>query len=93
MARRTLAGLDVTLTNPQIGDRVATLKRIAARLSEEIDECESRRDLALLVTQLRQTLAELDELEVVEGVAAADMIAQRRAARRAGRAKGRSRGA
>ncbi|WP_156675121.1 hypothetical protein [Mycobacterium sp. E2989] len=47
------------------------------------------RNLDRLCAGLRATLAEVAELEVVEGVSAADEIARRRDARRAGRAKGR----
>jgi hypothetical protein len=80
-------GEDMTLLSVT-EDRLSLLKRMRARLSQEIDVCGDQRSVCLLVTQLRGVLAEIYEIEPAEDCAA-DQISARRAARRAGRAKGR----
>jgi hypothetical protein len=79
----------MTLVSPANCDRLPTLKRMAARLAEQIDDCDNAQNLDRSCARLQSVMAEFAELEVVEGQSAADEIARRRSARRAGRAKGR----
>ena len=44
-------------------DRLKRLKNLRDRLSEAISECESKRDLAALAKQYRETLKEIEEIE------------------------------
>ena len=44
-------------------DRLEQLKQLAKILAENIDMCDSMRDLASLSRQYRETLAEIDALE------------------------------
>ena len=44
-------------------DRLEQLKQLAKILAENIDMCDSMRDLAALSRQYRETLAEIDALE------------------------------
>lgn len=44
-------------------DRLEQLKQLAKILAENIDMCDSMRDLASLSRQYRETLAEIDVLE------------------------------
>jgi hypothetical protein len=89
MPGKTPTGADMTLVSPADCDRLPTLKRMAARLAEQIDDCDCAQSLDRLCARLQSVMGEVAELEVVEGATAADMIAARRQARRAGRAKGR----
>jgi hypothetical protein len=89
MPGKTPTGADMTLVSVVDCDRLPTLKRMAARLAEQIDDCDNAQNLDRLCARLQSVMAEVAELEVGEGAAAADMIAARRNARRAGRSKGR----
>ena len=73
------------------GNRLAVLEALRARLANEIDACESAKDLPALVLRMTDILTQLDSMPSSEQVSAADEIAERRAARRAGRAKDSSR--
>jgi len=65
------------------GDRGASLRAVRDALAVAIDIA-SPRELALLSKQLRETLAELDGLDVAKEVSASDDLAAKRKARRAG---------
>jgi hypothetical protein len=83
-------GQPMTLVSPADCVRLPTLRRLASRLAEEVDSCNNQQNLDRLAARLQSLLAEIAELEVVDGAGAADEIARRRQARRAGRAtKGR----
>ena len=76
------------------GVRLRTLETLRDKLAQEIDDCDSTRDLAALSRQLTLVLAEIDELAEPEKKGdAVDEIAQRRAARRSSPAKGSARSA
>jgi hypothetical protein len=45
------------------GDRVATLRALRDRLSEEIDTCDSKRDVAALSQRLMDVLEQIDAAE------------------------------
>lgn len=49
------------LTN--VAERVESLKELADILAQSIEECDSKRDLAALSRQYRDTLREIDEIE------------------------------
>jgi hypothetical protein len=89
MPGKTPTGADMTLVSVADCDRLPTLKRMAARLAEQIDACDNAQNLDRLCARLQSVMGEVAELEVVASAGAADMIAARRNARRAGRAKGR----
>lgn len=61
-------------------DRAAILEAVRDRLIDEIDVCDSPRDLPALVKQLRDTLVELDSLIAPE-VSVVDDLAAKRADR------------
>lgn len=63
-------------------DRCQRLEEARDLLAEAIRECASKRDLAVLVSEYRKTLTELDALTVTVEVDALDEIAARRSARR-----------
>ena len=44
-------------------DRLSKLKKLAMILAENINMCDSMRDLAALARQYRETIREIDELE------------------------------
>ena len=44
-------------------DRLGRLIALRDKLSEAIDECDSKRDLAALAWQYRETLKEIEEIE------------------------------
>ncbi len=44
-------------------DRLGRLIALRDKLSEAIDECDSKRDLAALARQYRETLKEIEEIE------------------------------
>ena len=67
-----------------MSDRRTRLEEARDVLAGAIRACESNRDLAPLVREYRQTMADLDALPNEAEVSAADEIAQRRAHRRAG---------
>jgi hypothetical protein len=69
------------------GNRVVALEALRARLAEEIDLCDSSKELPALVLRLTDVLTQLDSMPSSEQVSAADEIAERRASRRAGRSK------
>lgn len=64
--------------------RRATLVALRDRLADEVDRCDSARDLPALARQLAAVLEQIDSLPSGVEVSAADEIAQRRAARRSG---------
>ena len=45
------------------GDRLAQLVALKKKLAEALDDCDSKRDLASLSRQYRETLREIEELE------------------------------
>ena len=45
------------------GNRLTQLTELRRKLAEAIDDCESKRDLAALSRQYRETLKEIEELE------------------------------
>jgi hypothetical protein len=64
------------------GDQRATLEALRNRLAADIDDCDSKRDLAALSKQMVDVLAAIAELPEGRETSAADEIAARRAARR-----------
>ena len=62
-------------------DRLARLKELRNTLLFAIEDCDSKRDLAALSRQYRETLKEIDELEGAEPIN--DDIAEILAARQA----------
>ena len=70
------------VTAAESGDRAATLKALRDRLAQDIEVCESMRDVAALARQLVLVLADLDSLPNSEVRSSADEIAARRSARR-----------
>lgn len=66
----------------QEGDRLATLEALRDRLASEIDDCDSKRDLAALALRLTDVLEQIDELDARRPGGAADEIARRRRERR-----------
>jgi hypothetical protein len=77
-------GTDMTMVSVT-EDRLAMLRRMQARLGEEIDVCGDVRALVLLMTRLQSVLAEISELTPWSLESPADAIAARRAARRSKR--------
>ena len=65
-------------------DRLPVLKRMQARLSQQIDMCGDERSLCLLMTRLQAVMSEIAELDVEGQVSAADQIAERRRKRKSG---------
>ena len=64
--------------------RLETLKALRDRLARDIDDCESKRDLASLALRLQSVLTDIDEIEGGSANPAsspADEIAERRRAR------------
>ncbi len=78
-------GLGVTLVSMQTDDRLRTLEPLRDRLAEEIDMCDSRRDLFGLTLRLVDILEQIDNLDDGRKLGRADEIAPRRAARRRAR--------
>lgn len=74
-------------TAARSGDRLAALRCLRDRLADEIEQCESSRDVAALSRQLRDTLAEIDALGTgavrTKEDQLADELARRRLDRRA----------
>ena len=81
MPGKTPTGLDMTLTSVQLGDRLATLRRVASRVAEELDASDSAHHVERLAARLALLLKEIAELEPPE-ISATDEIQKRRAARR-----------
>lgn len=54
------------------GNRLTQLTELRRKLAEAIDDCESKRDLAALSRQYRETIKEIEELE--DGVQEVDEI-------------------
>lgn len=48
-------------------NRLKRLIKLRNKLSKAIDECDSKRDLAALAKQYRETLKEIEEIEGTEG--------------------------
>ena len=68
------------------GDALATLRALRDRLADELDTCESARDVAALSQRLMDVLAQIDTLEKARPEAKGtvrDDIAKRRAQRAA----------
>jgi len=64
------------------GDRLRTLRALRDRLADEIDVCDSPRDLAPLTRELSRVMAEIDALAPPESKGTPlDELAKRRAAR------------
>jgi len=72
----------------QSGDVVATLEELRDRLAAEIDECDSKRDLAALALRLTDVVDRLGRLPTKKATGPADEIAQRRVARRGANTSG-----
>jgi len=68
------------------GDRRATLLALRDRLADELDDCDSKRDVAALALRLQSVLAELAEFpdKSVEPTPL-EQLQARREARQAGR--------
>jgi hypothetical protein len=64
------------------GNRGATLRALRDKLAEEIETCQSGRDLAALSRQLTLVLSEIANLPDEGEKSSADEIAAKRAARR-----------
>jgi len=64
-------------------DRLGQLKRMAKRVSEEIDTTGDARALVLMTGRLADLNREIAELDAADVPSAADQIAARRARRRA----------
>lgn len=79
-------------TAARSGDRLAALRCLRDRLADEIEQCESSRDVAALSRQLRDTLAEISALDAdpvwTKEDQLADELARRRGDRRADAAGG-----
>lgn len=61
-------------------DRLTRLLSLRDRLTRELEECDSKRDLGTLSKELRATLVEIDALAPVEKeVSVVDEITRRRA--------------
>jgi hypothetical protein len=75
------------------GDRLATLQVLRDRLAAEIDDCDSKRDLAALSLRFTDVLEQIDNMPQSQEVSSADEIAQRRAARRGAKPAGKARSA
>lgn len=66
------------------GDRIAALQALRDRLAQELDGCESSRDVAALASRLQSVLAELDTIAPPIGAETPlDVLRARRAERRA----------
>jgi len=62
------------------GDRVRALEALRDRLADEIDGCQSSRDVAALASRLQSVLAELDTIgPVIAGTTPLDELRMRRA--------------
>lgn len=71
------------------GDRLATLRDLRDLLAQQIQSCDSLRDLAALSGRLQAVLDQIAELEPKQAEGdGIDEIAKRRSARRAGAPKG-----
>lgn len=67
------------------GDRRATLLALRDRLADELDSCDSKRDVAALALRLQSVLAELAEIpEKGLEPTPLEVLKARREARRAG---------
>ena len=75
-------GLDATLVSMQIGDRLATLWRLATRVAEEIDAADSPNHVERLAGRLALLLKEIDELQPASESSAVDEVLKRREDRR-----------
>jgi hypothetical protein len=73
---KTVMGTDMSMVSVT-EDRLSMLRRMRARLGEQIDTCGDSRSLCLLMARLQSVLSEIDEIGPVE-VSAADEIARRR---------------
>lgn len=66
------------------GNRLKTLEALRDFLAENLDDCESKRDIASMTTRLESVLEQIEKLEGPKSAGdGIDEIAQRRAARRA----------
>jgi len=66
------------------GDRIATLEALRDRLADELDGCQSSRDVAALASRLQSVLAELDTIAPpIAPETPLDVLRARRAERRA----------
>jgi hypothetical protein len=63
------------------GDRRKSLEAVRDRLAAELETAEGR-DVASVAKELRETIRELDNLPLGEGVSGVDQLANRRASRR-----------
>jgi hypothetical protein len=68
------------------GDRLASLEALRDRLADELEKCDSKRDIAALAQRLTDVLDKIDEIPTTKQGSAADEIAERRAARGRGSA-------
>ena len=66
------------------GDRIRTLEALRDRLADELDGCNSSRDVAALASRLQSVMAELDTIApVLATETPLDILRARREARRA----------
>jgi hypothetical protein len=66
------------------GDRIAALQALRDKIAQELDACESSRDIAALAGRLQSVLAELDTIAPPIGAETPlDVLRARRAERRA----------
>jgi hypothetical protein len=66
------------------GDRIRTLEALRDRLADELDGCNSSRDVAALASRLQSVMAELDTIAPqIAAETPLDILRARREARRA----------
>jgi len=66
------------------GDRIRTLEALRDRLADELDGCNSSRDVAALASRLQSVMAELDTIAPqISAETPLDILRARREARRA----------
>jgi hypothetical protein len=66
------------------GNRIAALEALRDKLAQELDGCESSRDVAALAARLQSVLSELDTIAPpVDAETPLDVLRARRAERRA----------
>lgn len=66
------------------GNRIAALEALRDKLAQELDGCESSRDVAALAARLQSVLAELDTIAPpIAAETPLDVLRSRRAERRA----------
>ena len=87
--KRGPMGTDMTMVSVT-EDRLSALKRMRARLAEQVDVCGDERALCLLMTRLQDVMREIAELDAEGERCAADEIAARRQARLSARRRPRS---